>query len=433
MSDIDNSGFEFSDPVRKESQRRSVFEDIAEVDKTIEKKLKEHETELALIAKDLARLFDQISNLSGRFFKDQSNRVDKLTEQVEHLKNRRDAIKVSVADLYKQAADKDGKIYFPHSADLESTFSKITDDILNLEDYVSNFHRMLSLYGYSETVERKSKKEVLESYDWTENKRLKQMAWVIGIVATLTGIIVAWPSIREMFKSERDKFIDEKFVHGSLHPDPLTRTQPSISLDTGSQSHYFNDQFPKVSIMPDSIGPPIRGIYVGDLASQDVVYICLGNDTVLIHADQIVDKAFNPLGDLRFIWACFTNDTGSTPAGKLQIGVHRDRLFVSSIFVDIQRRETIGNIEYNHWRLFKDKIFDWREDDYRFEAHDRDDNIIFSVKFQNPNVIHIRGYFISQSVLTIVNEHGVLPCNHISPNDNQFDHTSEIEDIKSIF
>ncbi len=62
------------------------------------------------------------------------------------------------------------------------------------------------------------------------------------------------------------------------------------------------------------------------------------------------------------------------------MAVKDNRMYVSIEFKDLLKEETVGVIEYNHWKLYKYNLLDFHNDDNRLEVIDKQNNIVFSIR-----------------------------------------------------
>ena len=76
---------------------------------------------------------------------------------------------------------------------------------------------------------------------------------------------------------------------------------------------------------------------------------------------------------------------GNCPNAKLFLGIKDDRLYVSVKFNDLETGQNIGTIAFNHWKVFLPNLLSYRYDDERLEVRDRQDNIVFSIKYEESN------------------------------------------------
>ena len=101
--------------------------------------------------------------------------------------------------------------------------------------------------------------------------------------------------------------------------------------------------------------------------------------------------------------------TGCTDS-KLILGLKDSRIYVSVEFKDLKKEETIGIIEFNHWKLYKENTFDFDNTDEKLQVKDKQNNIVFSIEYDtkpgDDPQININGYFINPKAVLVVSENG---------------------------
>lgn len=109
------------------------------------------------------------------------------------------------------------------------------------------------------------------------------------------------------------------------------------------------------------------------------------------------------LDDLQKGIKLFSTSLSGCTDTNLTIGVKDERLYVSTVFKDIEKEETVGSIEFNHWKLFKPNLLDFRNGEQKLEVKDKQNRIVFSVRFsKDVDAVFISGYFISSKSILIL-------------------------------
>jgi hypothetical protein len=212
------------------------------------------------------------------------------------------------------------------------------------------------------------------------NKFLNKVwKYIVGI-GILLGIGASIPVIIDYFKTDKQKFEDDHFIQGDLKPDKLTtKYNPG---DKKVSEHKI-----KLSVIPpgDTL-PKIHGIYIKNFETANVS-ITIGDhstfdDPYYYYAGIDVFRTLRKR-------ACNTS--------SLTVGVADDRLYVNVVFHDINTGQTIGEIEFNHWKLYKENLYDFYSDDQKLEVIDKQHNIVFSLAYEksrDANAVIIQGYFM---------------------------------------
>lgn len=93
---------------------------------------------------------------------------------------------------------------------------------------------------------------------------------------------------------------------------------------------------------------------------------------------------------------------------KLILGVKNERLYVSVEFKDLEKEETIGIIEFNHWQLYNPNFIKVKvdPDEKKLEVYDLKSNIVFTINYKeldsNVAMITIGGYFLDDNSALII-------------------------------
>lgn len=91
--------------------------------------------------------------------------------------------------------------------------------------------------------------------------------------------------------------------------------------------------------------------------------------------------------------------------GSIKFGLKDDRVYVSTEFKDLQKEETIGIIEFNHWKVWKRNRLFYYDDENRLEVRDLQNLKVFSIKYEFDGVlqeIFVSGYFIQPENVAIL-------------------------------
>jgi hypothetical protein len=182
---------------------------------------------------------------------------------------------------------------------------------------------------------------------------------VVGI-GVIVGILASIEDVRNLFLGKHEKYVKEKFVEGDLKPPRL----PDDSSD------YIVLEHPIVftHFRKDDGYPIITGIKLKSTGTlKDFVQFYLGDDVV-----------FCPKSDLNIgIRISVTKKSGNCTPSFINFVLKDDRIYVSVEFKDLLKEETVGVIEYNHWKLCKENMFDFKNTDEKLEVRDKQNNIVF--------------------------------------------------------
>lgn len=218
-----------------------------------------------------------------------------------------------------------------------------------------------------------------------KQKYANRIALIIGVIAS---IIAIYQFIKDSIKSQKEKYNDETFVKGTLRPSFLTKEIPY------NHNSYTVSESPINFSITNNIknSPAITGIKLTSPHSKKWVYVQFGAFGFIVK-----------ISDLRRGVELFSKNLIDCTSKKIFLGVKDDRLYISTEFKDLQKEETIGVIEFNHWKLYKPNLFDYRNDDKRLEVVDKQNNIVFSINYISKfNGVLISGYFIDERSIVIL-------------------------------
>lgn len=196
--------------------------------------------------------------------------------------------------------------------------------------------------------------------------------WYVQVITLLAllGGIVDYFGFLSLLKTDKEIFISEKYIKGVLLPPKL-----NISNEVEFRCAGFSTFYSKQNLMA-GIRYPIE------------------------NASNI---------DLHFI-------------------LQDNRVYTSLDFYSINDGEYIGKLNYKNWNLVKDNILNYFENDRYFEIIDNMNNVVFSLKYDYPNIFTIEGYQINKNSVYVFNEGST----YVIPLQNKELAISEIKKIKRL-
>jgi hypothetical protein len=225
-----------------------------------------------------------------------------------------------------------------------------------------------------------------------KNKLSKFWKVVTGLSIVL-GIIVSYPIIREMFMTQKEKFDKENVIEGDLKPPKVE------DLELGERKYTLSEIPPEFKTAPliDSTYPKIKGIYIPSFDTLQT------SDFPVIFGTTIIScKATDFYKGINIFNVLFKDCLDT----KFTLGIKENRLYVSTVFKDIQNEQVIGVIEYNHWKLYKSNLLTFQNDDSRLEVRDKQNNVVFSIMYgeldKDARYVIISGYFLNNSSVLII-------------------------------
>ncbi len=208
---------------------------------------------------------------------------------------------------------------------------------------------------------------------------------VIGRIAIIATIAAVGIQIYESyFKSDRKKFEEENIIPGEIKSPKVSQSQ----FLKEPPNFYYDLKNYKL--------PPVKGIYIKNLSKTFLLSFQMGGTTVICPTIDL----------LQGINILYSISNGCTNA-VLGLVAKDDRLYVSAKFIDFQTEDEIGEMAFNHWKLYKHTFLDYRYADDRFEVKDKRGNIVFSIKFTESKpypFVTITGYFVDPNSVFILND-----------------------------
>ncbi|WP_428330994.1 hypothetical protein [Mucilaginibacter sp.] len=213
---------------------------------------------------------------------------------------------------------------------------------------------------------------------------------IVIIISVLSGIyylFFPYP-LSKLFQTEQEKRDNEIFDKGELKAPPapimdnqrysISKITPDFNIPRSIKLHYR----------------PVKGIVLPDLNKNGYVFVSLSGyifTCFRVDLEKGID-IFDP-----FLSNCATT--------SLNLAVKDSKLYVSVVFKDLEKEEVIGIISYNHWQILKTNVLKIKDDDpEKFEVIDKQNNIVFSMKYQAEGV-WISGYFIgAKSIIVMPND-----------------------------
>lgn len=194
--------------------------------------------------------------------------------------------------------------------------------------------------------------------------------WKLLVIVSITalGIVVDYFGLIDLLKSDKELFINEKYVKGVLLP-------------------------PELSFM------------------NEIEFRCAG---------------FSTLYDKRSLTTGIKYPIENASNIDIHFILKDNRIYTSLDFYSINDGNYIGKLNYKHWNLVKQNILDYNESDNIFEIIDNMNNVVFRLAYEYPNIINIEGYQISNNSVYVFNE----TSTHIIPIQDKQSAITEIKKIK---
>jgi len=216
------------------------------------------------------------------------------------------------------------------------------------------------------------------------NKVPKLTVGIALVICALFGFL----KLYDYLKSPKVKSDEATKYTGELKPSTIDTLSPSGFSFLEQTPVFYNE------VKYDSL-PIVKGILIRN--KNKPINLEIGN-TLFINSREYLSRGIEihtPIYP-----ACDS-------VKKISLILKDDRLYVSVEFKDLEKGETVGYLEYNHWTVFKENSLEYpKNDDYRLEVKDKKSNIVFTIRYNETslgtNQVFICGYFISPKAISIL-------------------------------
>lgn len=180
---------------------------------------------------------------------------------------------------------------------------------------------------------------------------------------------------------------DDKIKQGTIESPKLSNKSYTALKD--QPSFIFNTK--------DYRYPLIKGILIDSLSKmnkRDWVAVLIGGNMVAAQIGSLYQgiDVLNPS----------FSDCSNSVLGLIANG---DRLYVWAKIIDLRTQDLIGEIAWNHWKLYKDTYLHSNQNDSSFEVIDHQGYVVFSIAYRargGAPIVSISGYFNSPTSVLVV-------------------------------
>jgi hypothetical protein len=246
---------------------------------------------------------------------------------------------------------------------------------------------------------------------------------ILGVIATITAIILSVNPIKDLFLTKKEKWDIEKTEQGTIEFPKITPANPYENNNAEFRNRFiYNHQTYHY--------PQVKGIYIKNLenmGSNDDIRFAISTNIIGFPKQQL-ESGIN-------ITSLLPNCDTVTKVWAISL---KNRVYISAKFVDLRTGNEIGEMEFNHWKLYREEFMDYTYGEDRFEVNDKQGNIVFSIAniSSGGNVtIAISGYFNSPNSISIYDDNVFSEYNCIQKSDSNWLRKAEIRvsKIKSVF
>jgi hypothetical protein len=309
---------------------------------------------------------------------------------------------------------------------------------------------------------------------------------LITVLGAVIGFILLYEPLTDLFLSEKQKFEKENIIKGELKSEKIIDSAKakvlinpedrSNIIFTDNQDNYYNFEsnidynFPVrnaiLDIKSDStflykdssllgetnsannIAPLIKGIRIKNIHAISDFYV----DIKILNREEVkgayaepcpprcpamfepivskarLSKGYNPFNEDP-IASYYQSSNYEFP---FVLKLIEDRLFIRAKFRDISNGTILGEIDFNKWKLYRNNILDFDNNDDFLEVIDKHGYITCSIKFKPPNNIVIHGYFYEMPYVWVLkkNEQVFDSVSNGIYQTHILKHIKEIESVK---
>ncbi len=259
-------------------------------------------------------------------------------------------------------------------------------------------------------------------------KKWRKQIVISSITLTMSAITFGYFIYDKYFKSQHQKFEEENIRQGTVKFPTIPVSDTLKSSETRS---IVNDKLFYVDTNTYHY-PMIKGILIKNLekmSDDQHIDLDFGND-------NMVGITISQLHDITNIFNAFKDDAcDPDPIGIIAKG---DRLYFSCKFIDLITENEIGEMGFNHWKIYRDEYLDYHEGDDKFEVIDKAGNIVFSIANVSSSgrvIISVKGYFNNPRCVVILYGQSTGFYKSILKSDSNWLNKAKIEvrKIKSAF
>lgn len=221
---------------------------------------------------------------------------------------------------------------------------------------------------------------------------------IVVAIGIVFGIIVSWIAIRDQwFVPKHDLYEKENVVSGQIKSPKI-----SDNVELKNDSLLVNRRFYYDETKYDY--PIIRGIYIKDLSKQTNIIFHVGKSVMDLNVGDLYNSGDNFFYGLNI---------GQCPGTELILAAMGDRLYVSCKFTDFKSELAIGEMEFNHWKIYKGRYLDYRCTDESFEVIDNQGYLVFSISYlggEGRPYLQMAGYLLDPDGCTVLSYTAGLRC-----------------------
>ena len=246
------------------------------------------------------------------------------------------------------------------------------------------------------------------------NNRLKKLWKVfLGIVAIGTFLQICHYFYETILESPRKTFVKKHITEGDVESPKISENKELENKKGEDTSRFYINE-------KTYTYPKIKGIYLKDLGNLPTLYFNFGT-FVLGYSPEQLHNGITPFNGVVL---------GNCGPVNLEFIEKDDRLYVSCNFIDLDENK-IGEMEFNHWKIYNDKFLDYHCNNTSFEITDFKGHVVFSISFRKNKsqpFVSIAGYLTNPDAIFVLNHETPYFC--IEKSDSNWKQKAEREIYK---
>lgn len=218
---------------------------------------------------------------------------------------------------------------------------------------------------------------------WIVDKPVNALVTVCAIL----GGVLTYYQLKDRNRSPVERLYDTVDT-GTLMPDAIVSSRKT--------SKDIFRVLPRPPIFhPDKDNEGLQKIEGIILKSNDPIVTLMFGNSALMTDKGMLERGMEIFVPLKPGASCYS----------ILMGVKNNRLYTSVKFSDLDKLQQVGEINYNHWKIYTEKMLWYYSDSKTLEVQDKQGYVIFSLKYGEEfkaNIVTISGYFINPESITIL-------------------------------
>jgi hypothetical protein len=228
----------------------------------------------------------------------------------------------------------------------------------------------------------------------------------ISIIALILAAISVFYFLFDRYKAQEKKD-DDNFQSGKFDIEPLPENSQSFKTleapPTFTSRAIQKDAPPIVGILLDSISLRPTRDPNNPFYPPSGTWISFGKYTRHATISNLVNgiEAEVPFNDP------FSKYLGECGVSTIKFAVSNNRLYIACKLYDLKNEDYIGEIEFNHWKVYIPNRLTCWSDEKRLEIRDKQNRIVIAMQYNHPKnapipYLTMGGYFINNKSIVVI-------------------------------